>query len=103
MQNGMHLGHCKKNPTGAQGYRWDFFREQGEKIPSVTSLRLVFRSQQIVDGLHRVERADGNFNEDSVPVAHGTVPKSGQLQRLEFSSVLAFSGDKSRVVVHEIR
>ena len=34
-----------KNPTGTQSYRWDFFRMQGEKIPSVTSLRLVFRAQ----------------------------------------------------------
>lgn len=49
---------------------------------------LVLGAQQIVDGLHGVERAEGHLNEDGVPVGHGTVPKSGQLERLELLAVL---------------
>ena len=46
-------------------------------------------AEKVVDGLYGIERFEGNFHEDGVPVAHCAVPKSGQLERLQFASVLA--------------
>ena len=37
---------------------------------------LVLVAQQVVDGLYRVEGAEGNLYEDGAPVAHGAVPES---------------------------
>ena len=39
------------------------------------SLLMLF-AQQVVDGLHRIEGRERNFNEDCVPVAHRTIPQS---------------------------
>ena len=39
-------------------------------------LSLMLWTEQVVDGLHGVERAEGNFYEDGTPVAHGTVPEA---------------------------
>ena len=44
-----------------------------------TACLLLLFALQLVDGLHRVECADGHFHEVGVPVAHGSVPQSGQL------------------------
>ena len=44
-----------------------------------TACLLLLFALQVVDGLHGVECADGHFHEVGVPVAHGSVPQSGQL------------------------
>ena len=41
---------------------------------------LVGPAQEVVDGLDGVEGLDGHLDEDGVPVAHGSVPKAGELQ-----------------------
>ena len=33
-------------------------------------------AKEIVDGLHRIECAEGNLYEDGAPVAHGTIPQT---------------------------
>ena len=52
-------------------------------------------AQQIVHCLDRVERRKRNFHKNGVPVAHGSVPKAGQFESLEFSPVLALRTDEA--------
>jgi hypothetical protein len=33
-------------------------------------------AEQIIDRLNGIEGAEGHFNEDGAPVAHGTIPKT---------------------------
>ena len=40
-------------------------------------------AEKVVDGLDGIEGSQGNLNENGRPVAHGTIPKSGQLESLE--------------------
>ena len=40
-----------------------------------TSKLLVLFSQQVIYSLNRIECAQRNFNEDSVPVSHSTIPE----------------------------
>ena len=58
--------------------------------------------QQIIHCLDRVEGFDGDFDEDGVPVAHRTVPKARQFERLQLASVLALLGDEAGVLVYVI-
>ena len=51
---------------------------------------LMLWAVEVVDRLDRVESGEGHFDEDGVPVAHRSVPESGQFKRLEFFSVFAF-------------
>ena len=44
-------------------------------------------AEQVVDGLHGVERREGNFHEDGVPVAHGAVPEAGELHGAQLAAV----------------
>ena len=80
--------------------------------PKVASSRLVYRSkwyhwgltpmvsflcglmlwaQQIVDGFDGIEGAQGNLDEEGVPVTHGAVPEAGQFKGLEFAAVLGLA------------
>ena len=59
-------------------------------------------AKEVVDGLHGVERAKGNLYEDGVPVAHGTIPQSGQFESLELLAILALAADESCGLVHEL-
>lgn len=50
-------------------------------------LALVSGTEKVVDGLNRIESCDGDLDEGGVPIAHGTVPKTGELHGSEFFSV----------------
>ena len=52
-------------------------------------------TQQVVHCLDRVERGKRNLHKNGVPVAHGSVPKAGQFESLEFSPVLALRTDEA--------
>ena len=60
-------------------------------------------TKQVVDRLHWVESAERNLYEHRVPVAHRTIPKTGQLERLQFLAVLALVADKSCLGIHILR
>ena len=45
-------------------------------------------AKQVIDGLHGIEGAQGHFNEDGAPVAHGTIPEARQLKSLQFLTSL---------------
>lgn len=45
-------------------------------------------TQQVVDSLNGIECTEGYFYEDSVPVAHRTIPQSRQLQCLQLLAAL---------------
>ena len=47
------------------------------------TLLLVLVAQEVIHGLHRIECAQGYLHKDGVPIAHGTVPQSGKLERLQ--------------------
>ena len=40
---------------------------------------LMLRTKQVVDGLHRIEGFDRHLYEYRIPVAHRTIPQTGQL------------------------
>ena len=48
--------------------------------PSLSRLGFIFLlmlvAQKVVDGLHWIEGAEGHFDEDGRPVAHGSIPKT---------------------------
>ena len=50
---------------------------------------------KVVDGLHRIEGRKGHLYKYGIPVAHGTVPKSGKLQSLQLLAVLALVGNET--------
>ena len=54
----------------------------------------MLRAEQVVDSLHRIESRQRHLNEYGVPIAHGPIPESGQLQRLQLASVLALVADE---------
>ena len=63
---------------------------------------LMSLTQQVVDGLDRIESRQGHFHEDGVPVAHGSIPQTGQLQGFELTAILALAADEACVVVNVI-
>lgn len=52
-------------------------------------LVLMSRSEKIENDFHRVECCKRNFNEESVPVAHSSVPQAWKLESLELASLIA--------------
>ena len=56
---------------------------------------LMLLPQQIIHGLHRIECGKRHLYEDSVPVAHRTVPQSWQLQGFELLTALTLTADES--------
>ena len=44
---------------------------------------LMLFAQQVVNGLNRIEGAQGNLDKYGAPVAHGTIPEAWQLEGLE--------------------
>lgn len=62
---------------------------------SKTISALVGRTEEIVDGLYRIECRDGHFNEYGVPVAHGAVPQAGELHGTQFLAVAGLGGDEA--------
>lgn len=57
--------------------------------PDLQDLVLMRWSEEIEDNLHRVECSERNLNEECVPVAHGAVPETRELEGLEFASLIA--------------
>ena len=47
------------------------------------------RSEKIENDFHRVECCKRNFNEESVPVAHRSIPKTWKFESLELASLVA--------------
>lgn len=60
-------------------------------------------SQQVIDGFNRIKGGQWHFNEDGVPVAHGSVPESGKLESFKFPTVLGLGRDESCGGVCEVR
>ena len=52
------------------------------------TLFLMLVAQEIVHGLHRIECTQGYFNEDGVPITHGTVTQTGKFERLQRAATL---------------
>ena len=53
-------------------------------------LGLVLRAEKVVHRFHGIERGEGDFYEDGVPVAHCAVPQPGKFEGEEFATVLRF-------------
>ena len=64
---------------------------------------LMLLAQEVVDRLHGIERGDGHFDKEGVPVGHGSIPQSGQFKSFQFLTVFRFVGDKSRLLVDILR
>jgi hypothetical protein len=47
------------------------------------------RTKKVKDYLHRVECIERNLNEESIPLAHRTVPQAWKLKSLEFAALVA--------------
>ena len=58
------------------------------------------RSEEVENYLHRVECSERNRNKESVPVAHGTIPKSRKLKSLELASLIALRADESCILIN---
>jgi hypothetical protein len=49
----------------------------------------VCRTEKVKHNLHWVECSERYLYEKSIPVAHGTIPQSRKLKRLEFATLIA--------------
>ena len=58
-------------------------------VYSDCSLVLMSWSEKVENDFHRVECSERNLNEESVPVAHRTVPEAWKLESLEFATLIA--------------
>ena len=58
------------------------------------------RTEEVKNDLDRVECSERNLNEESVPVAHRTVPETWELKSLEFASLIALRADESSILIH---
>jgi hypothetical protein len=61
------------------------------------------RSEKIENDLYRVECSERDFHKESIPVAHGTVPKTWKLESLEFTSLVALRADESSILIHILK
>ena len=59
----------------------------------------VLFAEQVVDGLDGVEGGQGHFDEDGVPVGHGSVPQAGKFLRLEGDGTFGLFADEASVGV----
>ena len=65
-----------------------------------STLILMRRTEKVKNDLHRVECSERNLNEESVPIAHRTVPETWELKSLEFASLIALRADESGILVN---
>lgn len=65
-----------------------------------STLILMRRTEKVKNDLDRVECSERNLNEESVPVAHRTVPETWELKSLEFASLIALRADESGILVN---
>ena len=68
------------------------------KVRNGLSFAVLF-AQQVVDGFDRVESGQGHFDEDGVPIGHGSVPETGQFLRLEGDGPFGLLADEAGVGV----
>ena len=61
---------------------------------------LMSRSEKIKNNLHRIECCERNLNEESVPVAHRTVPETRKFESLQFAALIALRTDESGVLIN---
>ena len=61
---------------------------------------LMSRSKKIKNNLHRIECCERNLNEESVPVAHRTVPESRKFKSLELAALIALRAYEAGILVH---
>ena len=57
-------------------------------------------AQEVINCLYGIESLKGYFDKNSGPVAHGSVPKSRQFQRFQFTTILGFQGDEPCGRIH---
>ena len=65
-----------------------------------STLILMRRTEKVKNDLDRVECSERNLNEESVPVAHRTVPETWELKSLEFASLIALRADESGILIN---
>lgn len=65
-----------------------------------STLVLMCRTEKVKNDLDRVECSERNLNEESVPVAHRTVPETWEFKSLELASLIALRADESGILVN---
>ena len=57
-------------------------------------------SEKVKNNLYRIECSERNLYEESIPVAHGTVPEAWKLESLELTALIALRADESCILVN---
>ena len=57
-------------------------------------------AKEVEDNLDRVEGLKRNLHEQSVPVAHRSIPEARQLKSLELAALIALRADESSILVN---
>ena len=83
--------------------RGDIAGRVSGKAPFPEALCLMCRPEQVEHYLDGVERLYRNLYEEGVPVRHGSVPESGELEGLELAAVVALGADEPRVFVYMLQ
>ena len=63
----------------------------------------MLRAQQIINSLYGVKGTQGNLYHQRIPVTHGTIPKSRQLQSLQLPATLALVRNEACSRIHIVR
>ena len=58
------------------------------------------RSEEVENDLYRIECSKRYLDEESVPVAHRTVPESRKFKSLELAALIALRADEACILVH---
>ena len=61
------------------------------------------RSEEIEYNLDRVECIERNLYEESVPVAHSTVPETWKFESLELAALVALRADESSILINLLK
>ena len=57
-------------------------------------------TKQVVNRLNWIECFDRDFDKDCIPIAHCTVPETGELEGTQFASALRLGRDESRLGIN---
>ena len=58
------------------------------------------RTKQVKHDLYRVECLKRDLNEECIPIAHGTIPKTWKFKSLELTTLVALGADESSILIN---
>ena len=58
--------------------------------------------EQVENDFDRVESCKGDFNEERIPVTHGSVPETGEFECFQFPALIALGTDETGILIDKV-